>query len=246
MSTTTTSTAPAIPGSHRNQALAPMLDNCAAATAEFRGRPVLYRLNVDQFDRMVATGILTENDRVELLEGALIAKMSKNPPHRVATRKTVLALERVISPEWHAAKEEALQVSALSKPEPDAAVVRAEIEFDATRDAEAADCALVAEVADATLDYDRTVKLRTYATAGIAIYWIINLVNRQIEVYSDPTGPVVTEPDSAVYRRREVFGPDDTVPVVIAGREVGTIRAADLLPNVPDPKTHGQAPSSNP
>ncbi len=246
MNTTTTSPATAIPGSDRHQASAPILDDCAAPTVEVRGLPVLYRLSVEQFDRMVANGILTENDRVELLEGALIAKMSKNPPHRVATRKTVLALERVISPEWHAAKEEALQVSAQSKPEPDAAVVRAEIEFDATRDAEAADCALVVEVADAPLDYDRTVKLRTYAAAGIAVYWIVNLVDRQIEVYSNPTGPVVTGADSAVYRRREVFGPDDTVPVVIAGREVGSIRAADLLPKVQDPKTHGQAPLSDP
>ncbi|HKI19751.1 MAG TPA: Uma2 family endonuclease [Isosphaeraceae bacterium] len=240
------STASAILASDRNQALAPMLDQFSAATAEVRVGPVAYRLSVHQFDRMVATGILTENDRVELLEGALIAKMSKNPPHRVATRKTVLALERVISPEWHAAKEEALQVSAISKPEPDAAVVRAEIEFDATRDAEAADCALVAEVADATLDYDRTVKLRTYATAGIAVYWIINLVERQIEVYSDPTGPTASETDPAVYRRREVFGPDDIVPVVIAGREVGRIRAADLLPKVQDPETHNQAPLGEP
>jgi len=207
-----------------------MLDHRAAPTAGVPIVPALYRLSVNQFDRMVATGILTENDRVELIEGVLIAKMSKNPPHRVATRKTVLALERVISPEWHAAKEEALEISAFSKPEPDAAVVRAELEFDATRDAAAADCALVAEVADATLDYDRTVKLRTYAAAGIAVYWIVNLVDRQIEVYSDPTGPTLTEPESAVYRRREVFGPDDAVPVVIAGREIGRIASADLLP----------------
>ena len=192
--------------------------------------PALYRLSVSQFDRMVATGILTENDRVELLEGVLVAKMSKNPPHRVATRKTVLALERVISADWHAAKEEALQISTSGKPEPDAAVVRAELEFDATRDATATDCSLVVEVADTTLDYDRTNKLQSYAAAGIAVYWIVNLVDRQIEVYSDPTGPALNEPDVAGYRRRDVFAPDDSVPVVIAGHEVGTISAADLLP----------------
>jgi hypothetical protein len=73
------------------------------------------------------------------------------------------------------------------------------------------------------------VKLWSYAAAGI-VFWIVNLVDRQIEVCSDPTGPVSTEAEPAASRRREVFGPDDSIAVVIAGSEVGRISARDLLP----------------
>ncbi len=83
--------------------------------------------------------------------------------------------------------------------------------------------------ADATtLDYDRTVKLLTHDAAGIAVSWIVNFVDRQIEVYSDPTAPVSTEPD--LYRRDEVFGSDAAIDVVIGACEVGRISATDLLP----------------
>lgn len=65
---------------------------------------------------------------------------------------------------------------------------------------------------------------------GIAVYWIVNLVDRQIKIYSDPTGPVSTEPEPAAYRRREVFGPGDSIAVVIAGSEARRVSVVDLFP----------------
>jgi Uma2 family endonuclease len=88
------------------------------------------------------------------------------------------------------------------------------------------DVALVVEVADTSLGRDQQEKKRTYARAAIPIYWIINLSGQRIEVYSDPTGPD-TLPD---YRQRRDYGPDDAVPVVIEGREIGRLAARDLLP----------------
>jgi Uma2 family endonuclease len=183
----------------------------------------VYRLTVDQYDRMVRDGTLEEDEPVELLDGILVIKMPKHAPHRVGVRKTVRALERVLPTGWHIAKEEALVIGPRSKPEPDAAVIRGDLEFDATRDAAAADCALVVEVAESSLSRDRTEKGAIFDRGGIAVYWIINLIDRQVEAYTDP------DPSSG-YRNRADYHPGDDVPVVIAGCEVGRIAVADLLP----------------
>ena len=100
--------------------------------------------------------------------------MPRNPPHRVSTRKTAKALERMVPPGWHVAVSEAIVIEPENKPEPDVAVVPAELEYDATRDPLAVECYLVVEVAESSLEYDRTKKLALYATAGIPVYWIVN------------------------------------------------------------------------
>jgi Uma2 family endonuclease len=81
--------------------------------------------------------------------------------------------------------------------------------------------ALVVEVSDATLRRDRTLKLRIYARAGIPVYWIINLPERQIEVYSEPAGEG--------YARRLIYTDAQDLPVSIGGAVVGHLRAAELL-----------------
>src|SRR5437762_1340115 len=81
-----------------------------------------------------------------------------------------------------------------------------------------ADAALFVEVSDTTLTQDRGPKKRIYARANIPQYWIINLVDRQIEMYR--------EPDAAAgeYRQPTMYGPQDEVPVVIDGKMIGTLR----------------------
>jgi Uma2 family endonuclease len=88
------------------------------------------------------------------------------------------------------------------------------------------DVALVVEVADTTLQRDRTLKKRLYATARIPMYWIVNLLENQIEVYTDPSGSA-DQPD---YRQRQVYGLSDTIPVPINGAEIGRLSTRDLLP----------------
>jgi Uma2 family endonuclease len=88
------------------------------------------------------------------------------------------------------------------------------------------DVALVIEVAEATLPQDRTIKKRVYAAAGIPVYWIINLPDKQLEVYTNPSAGA----DGPDYEERKVYRPSDTVPVVINGRRIATIQVADLLP----------------
>ena len=87
---------------------------------------------------------------------------------------------------------------------------------------DASDVALLVEVAETSLDFDTTDKLRVYASAGIPVYWIVYLVNRRLEVYC--------EPHTGGYRSRQELAPDQQVSVVIAGASVGRIAIADLLP----------------
>ncbi len=84
------------------------------------------------------------------------------------------------------------------------------------------DVALVIETSETTLDRDRGPKLSAYARSGIPVYWIVNLVDNHVEVYSDPS--------PTGYKTRQDFKPGQDVPVVIAGIEVGRIAVAALLP----------------
>ena len=81
-------------------------------------------------------------------------------------------------------------------------------------------------MADSSLQRDRSLKKRLYAVAGIPVYWIVNLLANQIEVYTEPSGPT-EKPD---YQRQQNYGLTDVVPVVIEGQEVGRLAVQELLP----------------
>ncbi len=192
-------------------------------------RDEFYRLTVAQFDQMIRTATLREDEAVELLNGILVTKMPKNAPHRVATLKTARALEQVLPAEWIVQKEEAIVVLPGTKFEPDIAIVRSELEFDPSRDAMAADCCLVVEVAD-TNSFPRSEKLPIVARAGIPVYWVVKLAPEtmpstpRVEVYTDP------DQDAGRYSTRVDLYAGENVPVVINGHELGQIAVADLLP----------------
>ncbi len=186
---------------------------------------VMWRFSVAHYHAMIQAGILTEDDPVELLEGWLVTKMPKNPKHRIATRLVRQALESIVAPGWYVDSQEPL-TTADSEPEPDGMVVRSETRQYLNRHPGPQDVTLVVEVADSSLQRDRSLKKRLYAAAGIPVYWIVNLTDGQLEVYTDPSGPA-EQPD---YRQQRNYGSADTVPVVIEAREVGHIAVRDLLP----------------
>jgi len=181
----------------------------------------LYRLTVRQYDQMIASAIIAEKERVELIEGLLVAKMGRNRPHVQAGNKGFRAIERVLSGAWHVRKEDPIVVSDRSKPEPDLAVVRGEIEDYDQRDVMAADVALVVEIAESSLAVDRTDMTRVYSANGIPVYWIVNLIDHQLEIYTDPT------PDG--YRTTKILDASQNVVLILDGVEVGPIAVADLL-----------------
>jgi Uma2 family endonuclease len=183
------------------------------------------RLSVDQYHEMIRSGLLTEDAPVELLEGRLRTKMPKNPAHRLATGLMRQALEHLVPAGWHVDSQEPLTLED-SEPEPDVLVVRGERRDYLQRHPGPQDVALLVEVADTSLVEDRTSKKAVYARAGVPIYWIVNLDDRRLEVFTEPTG--ATEPSD--YRQRQIFGSADTVAVKIGGVQVGEITVRDLLP----------------
>jgi Uma2 family endonuclease len=186
----------------------------------------IWRLSVEQYHEMIEAGILTDDDPVELLEGMLVAKMPKNPPHILVTELTRDALARLLPPGWHVNAQEPL-TTVDSEPEPDVAVIQGERRDYSKRHPGAGEIALVIEVSDTTVLRDRNLKKRLYARAGIPVYWIINLPENRIEVY---TSPVVMEGEESGYQQRQDYQSTDEIPLVIDGREVGRLAARDVLP----------------
>ena len=193
----------------------------------------LYRLTVSQFDRMVHDCIIRDAERVELVEGLLVTKMSRNRPHVQAGVRGLRLLSAIVPAGWHVRKEDPVVASDWSKPEPDLAVVRGRCEDYDERDVTSADVALVVEIADSSLLVDRQDMARVYSTASIAIYWIVNLAEQQVEVYSDP-GP-------SGYRSTQIFKPGETVPLVIDGIPTGRIFVSELFPLGAKPTSGGES-----
>jgi Uma2 family endonuclease len=109
---------------------------------------------------------------------------------------------------------------------PEAAIVRGNARTYATHHPGSADLGLVIEVADSTLDGDRIDKGRIYAEAGIACYWIVNLVDRQIEVYTLPSGANA----APAFAQRQDYRMGDDVALVLDARNVASIPVRELLP----------------
>ena len=182
-------------------------------------------LSVERYHEMIRQGILTENDPVELWEGLLVRKMPKSRIHCATTELVARALVRVLPDGWHVESQESITLFG-SEFEPDVAVVRGGVRDYLDRNPGGDDLGLVTEVSESTLRDDRGFKKWMYARAAVPVYWIVNLPDRQLEVYSDPTGPA-EKPD---YRNRQDVGMADQVPLVIEGREVARLSVRELLP----------------
>jgi Uma2 family endonuclease len=187
------------------------------------GTPPLHRITVDEYERIIASGALEDPSRVELIDGYMVDKMAKNPEHSFSTIETYLALADRLPAGWSARQEQPVQIPAYDEPEPDVSVVRGANANYRRRVPAPADVALLVEVSDWTLVQDRGVKLAAYAKDGIPVYWIVNLVDRQVEVYTRPV-------KAGRYRSCSVFKPGQQVPVVIAGQPLPPIAVDDILP----------------
>jgi Uma2 family endonuclease len=184
------------------------------------------RFTVAEYHQMIQAGVLGEDDDVELMEGWIVPKMARNPAHdAVVSIVTVDVFPRRIPNGWFCRAQSAVTTTD-SEPEPDIALVRGSTRDYLARYPGPMDMAMVVEVANSSLARDRSDKSRIYAAAAVPIYWIINLVDNQLEGYSDPTGPDAWP----VYRVRKDYRPGDVVPLIVDGRDLGPILAAELLP----------------
>lgn len=141
------------------------------------------------YEDLVARGVFGPEDKLELLGGRLMTMSPQKSPHTTAIRKVRRYLQSVLDPENHIVDSQApVALDDRSEPEPDVAVFRGTIADFADHHPTPADTVLIVEIADTSLHYDRTRKLPAYACAGIPEYWILNLQDRTLERYRDPSG----------------------------------------------------------
>jgi hypothetical protein len=173
---------------------------------------------------MIETSVLTEDDRVELLEGWIVTKMPHNPRHDAVVSILHRKLRAVLPAERIVRVQSAITL-ADSESEPGLAIARGSEERYLAAPPAPNDLALVIEVSDSTLESDRVNKARLYARARIAVYWIINLPEAKVEVRTRPRAG-----KAPAYHQRRDYAAGESVPLVIAGTVVGSIAARELLP----------------
>jgi Uma2 family endonuclease len=188
----------------------------------------LYRLTARDYFQMVEADIIPPGRRVGLWEGVLFEKMAKKPPHSVSAGMVGSALSRALPPGWCVWAENPILVNDFTAPLPDVTVVRGTyLDYYRRRSVPGAgDIGLVVEVADSSLRKNLDASLQTYARAGLPTYWVVNLVDQRVDVFSQPD----TQAEPALYTSSQRFGLDDEVPLTLDGREVTRIPVRELLP----------------
>lgn len=197
----------------------------APYTATFLNEASLAKFSTSRYDAMVNSGILTSEDKVELLENYVVVKMPRNPVHDATIQVIDDALKAAIPAGWRLRCQLTVALPD-SRPEPDYAVVRGDARTYLSHHPTAADVGLIVEVANTSLLRDQRDKARIYARANVVCYWIVNLEDRRIEVHTQPSGPG----DAPAYTNVQNYAPGDVVPLVLDGNTVATIPVADLLP----------------
>lgn len=182
------------------------------------------RISVPEYHRLIDIGFLGEKDPVHLLEGNMVLRTPPNPPQSNTAMRVFRAFDRRVTAGWTVRTEQPITLSD-SEPQPDAVIARGDDTTYQSRHPGPDDIGLVLEVADSGLPVDRRDMGRIYARANLPIYWILNIEDRQIEVYSDP------RPADAIpaYATRTDYKPGDAVPLTLDGQLIATIPVNDLL-----------------
>ena len=185
----------------------------------------LKRFTVVEYHAMIDAGVFAEDENFELLEGLIVRKTSKHPPHWIAAGTLRDAFIALGMSDFFV-HSQAPVTTIDSEPEPDLALVRGDPREYLEGNPDPLQAPLVIEVADSSLAKDRRWKKRINARAGIPVYWIVNLIDRQVEIYTQPSGPA-EQPD---YAACQIIPADGELPVVIDGRELGRLAVKDVLP----------------
>jgi Uma2 family endonuclease len=182
-------------------------------------------ITVEEYERMIEEGEIGEHDQVELIKGRIVVKMGQGPRHAMGAEVCRRPIERLVPAGWHCRIERPIRLSEQdSEPVPDLSIVRGGPGDYADRHPEPADVALIVEVAKTSLQQDREQSV-ILGAVGISVYWVVNLEDRQLEVYA---GPV-----AGAYPPPTILDESASVELVIDGQVVGQIAVADLLPRRP-------------
>jgi len=188
-------------------------------------QPGLHRWTRHEYERLIDHGFLDEDDPIELLDGLLLVKEPQHSPHRTAVLLVAKALERAFGDGWFVQTQSPIILGERSEPEPDVCVVRGSprdyIDSHPTLPA------LIVEVAQSGLGIARGRKAAAYARARIADYWIVNLVDRVLEVHREPARP---GPARRRWGYAAIEALDGAAVITPLAAPSACIRVADLLP----------------
>ena len=177
-----------------------------------------------EYDKLIENGFLGPGDKIELLGGQLCVSEPQNNPHARAISLGLEAIQRALAPGWHVRVQLPIALDDESEPEPDLAVVSGGPRDYADHPARPA---LVVEVADSSLALDREYKGSLYAKARVPEYWIVNLVDRVLEVYRDPR-PETSASYGWAYRSVQSLHAGEHVSLLAA--PTARVPVADLMP----------------
>jgi Uma2 family endonuclease len=178
------------------------------------------RFTVERYLALVDEGVLAPDDRVELLEGVVVAMAPQNTPHASAVARVTTILIEAIGRRAVVRSQLSFVAGPYSMPEPDVAVVPGR--FEDYDHAHPRSAVLVVEVADSSLKQDRLTKAMIYAVAEVPEYWIVNVVHGRVEVHRDP--------DRAARRYRSVTVADRGARIAPVAFPDVSVRVDDLLP----------------
>jgi Uma2 family endonuclease len=145
------------------------------------------RFTADEYHRMAEAGILLADDRVELVDGEIVEMMPIGSRHAACVDRLNSVLQRVLAGRGTVRVHGPVRLDAHSEPQPDLSVLRSRADFYASAHPLPDDVILVVEVADASLRYDRDIKVRLYARAGIQETWLLDLPHERLDVFTNPT-----------------------------------------------------------
>jgi len=180
------------------------------------------RWTVEEYQRLSDVGAFRSGERVELIDGEIIAMAAHNPPHREALLRGTDILVPALRDTHYVGVQVPVDIPPWSMPEPDFHIVPR----DHLRNHDISSADLIIEVADSSLEYDRDEKAGLYARAGVKDYWISNLRDRQVEVHREPV-PMAEHVFGHAYARVTVYKVGETISPLC--RPDVMIAVADLL-----------------
>jgi len=148
--------------------------------------PTRTKISTDRYQMMVATGVLTKYDRVELIEGDMLGMAPMGTRHSAITSKLHETFVLAISRSATIVGGGPVNLGEFSEPQPDLMLLKRRADFYGGKIPEAADVLLLIEVSDSSLRFDQSVKLNLYARYGIAEYWVVDVEGRRVVTYREP------------------------------------------------------------
>ena len=182
------------------------------------------RFTIAEYAHLTEIGFFKEDDRIELIRGELIEMAAKGMKHTVCCQRLLKVLLPLLA-DVTLRCQDPVQLLSGSEPEPDFVVVRdrADDYLDAHPGPD--DILLIIEVADSSIEYDRTFKASLYAEANIYYYWIFNVLDTQLEVLEQPFQKTTGE---FAYRSQQIYSQNQTI--ALPTPLVGTLNLAQILP----------------